>query len=224
MTNWDNSYVEWYEFRKEDYQQVKERLAACRNVLLYGSEEAAIELLQKSVVNAVLSIQTSRERHERAFTMHYAGDTSLKTACKETVYGNQKYDWLIYTLGNYQWAEKLQHIRGQIHAGNPVAAVKHMTDCKGLSWVKGAFALAMCGVTEVACPDSRTSQELGIEGKIRSEKAYRDALQAIDDSVPIDEPLFIKQWVVYSYFEQQHVTHEPYFTEALKYGDRDNQL
>lgn len=218
-------YKWWYEYHREDYNAVQDRLKATRNVLLHGRDEAAIRLLKVSHVNAILSIQTERERHERAFTAYYAGGIGIERATSQTVYGTSKSDWIHHNFSQVDWKELLNHIRGQVFAGNAVAAVDAVQErVKGLSWVKGGFCLAMCGVTEVACPDSRTRQELGIDSRIRSEKAYRDALQQIDEAVPIDTPLFIKQWVLYDSFAQEHADHMPFFSEALQLSERSNSL
>lgn len=218
-------YKWWYEYHREDYNAVSDRLNACRNVLLHGRDEAAIRLLKVSHVNSILSIQTERERHERAFTAYYAGGIGIERATSQTVYGTSKSDWIHHNFSQVDWKELLNHIRGQVFADNPVAAVDAIQErIKGLSWVKGGFTLAMCGITEVACPDSRTRQELGIETRIRSEKAYRDALEQIDEAVAVEAPLFIKQYILYDYFAQEHATHDPFFTEALRIGERGNSL
>jgi hypothetical protein len=218
-------YKWWFEYHNEDYESVLTRLKACRNILLHGPKDRAARLLEVSAINSILSIQTARQRHERAFTMHYAGGLSLENCAKETVYGYQKSDWLHKNKVQVDWGELVSYIRGQVFAGNPVAAVEKVTDeVTGLSWTKGGFTLAMCGIVEVACPDSRTRAELGIENNVRTESDYREALQVIDESVPIDMPLFVKQWVLYDYFEQEHADHQPFFTEALQLAERDNQL
>jgi hypothetical protein len=149
--------------------------------------------------------------------MYCAGDVSLETACEETVYYTSKIDWLRSNLANIDWEETVSHIR-DLHAdGDYVGCVAfldhHIT---GLSYVKAGFTLAMAGMWEVACPDSRTRQELGIESRIRSESDYRDALQQIDETVPIEAPLFIKQWVLYDSFAGEHARHMPFFTEVFK--------
>lgn len=214
MVNWDNDLEAWYQYHREDYRQVKKRLRACRNVMFHGRMDSAVRMLKMSCVNAVLSIQTNRVRHERAFTMHYAGDRSLKTACKETVYGNQKFDWLSYSLTNVNFNNTVSLLRNE--NGGFEAAHSHLVDnFKGLGDVKAAFALAMIGVWELACPDTRTKQVLGIEGRINTKGQFQDALEQIDSSIDIDEPLFIKQWCCYDMKEQEHADHYPFYIEVL---------
>jgi len=203
----------WYEYHVEDYNAVQNRLEACRNVILHGRRDCAIDMLKKSCVNAVLSIQTGRERHERAFTAYYAGDVSLETACQETVYGYNKADWLHDAIGNFDYACVVNRLRhGDIAAAQQYLVAEH----QGLSWVKSGFALAMIGIYERACPDSRTRQVLEIDHSIRTEEQYHDALQRIGEAVSADVRLFVKQWVLYDYFDGEHARHMPFYTEALK--------
>ena len=202
----------WYQYHREDYNAVQNRLEACRNVMLHGRKECAVDMLKKSCVNAILSIQTGRERHERAFTAYYGGDASLETACQQTVYGYQKSDWLHDAFANFEYERVVQHLR----RGDISDAQQHLVDNHtGLSWTKSGFALAMVGIYERACPDSRTRDVLDIDHRIRTEDQYRDALQQIDERLDIDVPLFVKQYVIYDYFAGEHAQHMPFFTEAL---------
>lgn len=207
----------WYEYHREDYAAVKDRLAACRNVMLRGRKESAARMMRLSCINAVLSIQTRRERHERAFTAYFAGDTSLETAAGMTVYGNQKAEWLHSSLAGFDFEGIVDVLRSgdspRVHA----AHADLVDTFKGLSWIKAAFALAMIGVWELACPDTRTKQVLDIEGRIRSREEFKDALQQIDQALDVDEPLFIKQWAMYDYKEGEHARHMPFYREILSY-------
>lgn len=212
--NWDNPVREWYEFHREDYAAVKDRLRACRNIMLNGREDAATDMLQKSTVFAVMSIQTERERHERAFTAFYGGNTDLETACGMTVYGNQKANWLYDSFANFDYSEVVTRLRD----GNERAALAYLAnEFTGLSWVKAGFALAMVGVWELACPDTRTKQQLGIEGRIRTSEDYFEALDAIDDCMDVDEPLFVKQWCLYDRQADEHARHMAFYREVNPY-------
>lgn len=209
--DWDNPHREWFEFHREDYRAVKRRLRATRNVVLRGRTEAAVDVLEKACVNAVLSIQTGKDRHERAFTAYYAGGASLEDAAGMTVYGNQKAGWLHGALANFDFHALVEKVRDDVRD-----AQAYLVDgFTGLSWVKAGFALAMGGIWEVACPDSRTKDMLGIDGRIRTRSQYRDALEQIDDALNVDEPLFVKQWVLYDSFAEEHARHMPFFREAL---------
>ena len=210
----------WYQYHREDYNRVQDRLDACRNVMLHGREGAAIDMLKKSCVNAVLSIQTGRERHERAFTAYYGGDTSLETACQQTVYGYQKAQWLHDAFANMNYRAVVMRLRnGDIRGAQILLVENH----QGLSWVKSGFALAMIGIYERACPDSRTCDMLDIDHRIRTEGQYRDALQQIDESMDVDVPLFVKQYVIYDAFAGEHARHMPFFTEVLQLHEIDAQ-
>lgn len=202
----------WYRFHLEDYEAVKDRLRACRNVMLHGRVDSAAAMLEKSCVHAVLSIQTARDRHERAFTMYYAGGVSLERACAETVYHNQKARWLHDSLANVDMREIVTVLRD---GGAHDAHAKLVDEFTGLSWVKAAFALAMCGVWELACPDSRTKQVLDIEGRVDTRADYKEAMRVVDEALNVDEPLFIKQWAMYDYWEEEHARHMAFFREAL---------
>jgi len=208
----------WYQYHREDYNQVQQRLEACRNVMLRGRRDCAVDMLRKSCVNAVLSIQTGRERHERAFTAYYAGDASVESACQQTVYGYQKSEWLHDAIANFDYSAVVRRLRHNDVAGAQQYLVDEHT---GLSWVKSGFALAMVGIHERACPDSRTRQVLEIEHRIRTKEQYHDALQQIDEAVSADVPLFVKQWVLYCHWEGEHTDHMPFYTEALQLYKRD---
>jgi hypothetical protein len=201
----------WYEYHREDYAAVKDRLTACRNVMFHGRKDAAAEMLKKSCVNAVFSIQTQRARHEEAFTL-WCNGMSLEKAAAKTVYGTQKAEWLHYSLGTFRFKDAVETLRKD----GPVAALEKLEEWfKGLSWVKAAFALAMTGVWEMACPDTRTKQTLGIEHRISSRDRFNAALSDIDAALDIDEPLFIKQWVMYDFKEQEHARHMAFFNQVL---------
>jgi hypothetical protein len=205
--------LDWYQLHREDYEQVQERLRACRNVMLHGRMDSAVEMLRKSSVFAVLSIQTERERHEKAFTMWQSG-LSLEFACQEVVYENQKHDWLQHSLATVDFESIIYLLRQD----GPLAALDALQDSyKGLSWTKGAFALAMIGMWELACPDTRTQQQLGIEHKINSYKRFSDALDQIDAAIDVDVPLFVKQWVLYDNEAQEHARHMAFYREVNEY-------
>lgn len=202
----------WYKYHKEDYQAVQDRLAACRNVMLRGRMDSAARMLRLSTINAVLSIQTQRERHERAFTAYCAG-MRLDRAAQQTVYGVQKAEWLEQSLGSFDFEECVRILRDDGHR----SALSNIVDnFKGLSWVKGGFALAMCGIWELACPDTRVRQVLDIEGRCRTVHDYYQHLDKIDQAVGHDAPLFIKQWALYDFKAQEHARHMAFFREVLE--------
>lgn len=206
------SIGKWYRYHLEDYEAVEDRLRACRNVMLHGRQEAAARMLRLSTTYAVLSIQTQLDRHERAFTAYQAGDVSLETATGMTNYGNQKARWLHGSLANFDFEEAVTILREKSH----MEALRYIEDnFKGLSWTKGAFALCMCGVWELACPDTRTKQHIGYEGRIRTLDDYCDALDMIDDGLPGDTHPFIKQWSMFDFERGEHSRHMAFFREAL---------
>lgn len=206
------SLGKWYRFHIEDYEAVEQRLAACRNVMLHGRSEAAAAMLRRSTTYAVLSIQTQLDRHERAFTAYAAGDTSLETAAGMTNYGNQKAQWLHESLATFDFEEAVRLLREK----SPFEALRYIeSNFKGLSWVKGAFSLAMCGIWELACPDTHTKNAVGYEGRVRSLDDFCEALDMIDDSLSGPDKLFIKQWACFDAERGEHARHMAFFTEAL---------
>jgi thermostable 8-oxoguanine DNA glycosylase len=214
-----SALMEWYWDHKEDYRQVRERLRACRNVVESGPLANAAEMLRSSCQFAILSIQTARERHERAFTMLKAGDVSIDKAAAETVYHAKKARWLhALELSDAPraavkaWREADTSVDGQR------AALDVLVErVKGLSWVKAAFALALVGATSLACPDSRTKDVCEIESRIRTRQQYFGAVGQIRRCVPVDAPTFVRQWVAYDYADGEHARHLPFYREILSY-------
>jgi hypothetical protein len=203
---------QWYRDRKSDYDAVKERLSYCRNVMLHGRVDSAADMLEKSCVFAVLSIQTQKDRHEDAFAAYYIGDRSLKYACGQTNYGNSKHGWLMQSLSGVDFQRIITILRNDGYMAALEYTVEHF---KGLSWVKGAFALAMVGIWELACPDTRTKQVLGNDGRIRTKPDFLCALDSIDEFIVDDIPLFLKQWVMFDYIGGEHSRHMIFYREVL---------
>lgn len=206
------SLGKWYRYHLEDYEAVEQRLAACRNVMLHGRSEDAARMLRRSTTYAVLSIQTQLDRHERAFTAYEAGDVSLETATGMTNYGNQKAQWLHESLAQFDFDAAVSILRDK----SPFEALRYIeSNFKGLSWVKGAFSLAMCGITSLACPDSHTKNHIGYEGRIRSMDDYCEALDMIDDSLTGPDSVFLKQYAMFDFERGEHARHMAFFCEAL---------
>lgn len=201
----------WYVDHMHDYDAVQGRLSAVRNVMLRGRMDAATDMLEKSCVYAVMSIQTQLARHERAFTMHYSGDRSLQTCTGETNYGNQKYRWLSESLATFDFENCVTELRER---GPKTALDILQSNFTGLSWTKGAFALAMCGVWELACPDTHTKEAVGYDGRIRAVDDYEIVCEMIDNTLDVDAPLFVKQWALFDRERGEHARHMAFFREV----------
>jgi thermostable 8-oxoguanine DNA glycosylase len=207
--------LKWFcEYHKEDYQAVEDRLSACRNVMLRGRMDSAMRLLKLASVNAVMSIQTSVDRHERAFTMWQAGDRSLKTCLQETTYGNQKHDWVSESLATFDFETCVETLRESGHT----AAINYLVDnFKGLSYTKASFTLAMLGVWECACLDSHMRRMLDMDKReYRNVGEYQSYVDKMVEkfNTPFDKP-FLIQWAVWDHARGEHSRHMTFFREAL---------
>lgn len=203
----------WYRDHQADYCRVKDRLRAARNVVLHGRKDAAIRMLKRSTDFAVLSIQTEKDRHEDAFTAMHNG-LSINMAAGDTVYGNKKTRWLHESRASFDYGAAIDVLR----SAGPKDALQYIVDnFTGLSYTKGAFSLAMIGIWELACPDSRVKSLLDIEGRgrVRSMSGYEQMLDRIDEAVDVNAPMFLKQWAMYSYVGGEHVTHMPFYREIF---------
>jgi thermostable 8-oxoguanine DNA glycosylase len=211
----------WARYHEEDYDAVERRLSACRNVMLYGRMDSATRMLKLASVNAVMSIQTSVDRHERAFTMWQAGDRSLKTCLQETTYGNQKYGWVSESLATFDFqacVEILRHGTGP-QASNIEQTVEYLVDnFKGLSYTKASFTLAMIGVWECACLDSHMRRLLGIDTdkSWSSVGAYQSDVERMVEhfDTPFNKP-FLIQWSSWDRERGEHTRHMSFYREAL---------
>lgn len=211
---------EWFEHRREDYSQVLQRLARVRRVTLTGDLERAAENLRRSYLNAVMSIKTDKDRHERAFTAYLAGDKDLREAMSLTVYGNQKADWAERTLAAIDWANVALAVRAHVRAGR-TEALLGMADhdsLVGVSHTKWAFTLAMSGVWEVACVDSNVARNLELGDGRRhdadSAAEYAALVGHVREAIDAPVPPFLAQWAIYDFERGEHARHMPFFREV----------
>lgn len=211
----DDPATDWYTSHERDYAAVRDRLARTREVTLTGDISAAAENLKKSYVFAVLSVQTRRDRHERAFTRWCAGDVDVREAAAETNYGNQKGEWITETLDSTDWHAVARAVRAHVRAGRREALLDMEDNFVGVSHVKWAFTLAMVGVWEVCCIDTNVQQYLGIDGRLNVPNA--DEYVALVDRVrdAIDAPVspFEAQWAIYDMQRGEHSRHMVFFRE-----------
>jgi hypothetical protein len=178
---------------------------------LYGSIKHAAENLRLSYLNAVFSIQTSKDRHERAFTAYVRG-FGVEEAAGMTVYPNQKTDWINKTMNQTDWEYVAKEVREYVKNDNLQSLLKMEKDLTGVSHTKWSFTLAMCGVWEVACFDTNVRQFFELEGRFRGSGAdYLDLIDMLQDGTDISAEPFVIQWAIYDYQRGEHARHMPFF-------------
>lgn len=207
--------TEWYQTHKDDYQRVLTRLRRSRRVLLDGDIDVAAENIRLSYLNAVFSIQTEKDRHERAFTAHVAGDTELREAALMTVYGGQKADWIERTLDKVDWTDVALAVRAHVREGRFDSLLDISEHLVGVSYTKWAFTLAMLGVWELACIDSNVATYFGWGRKagVHNARDYLQLVEGVSESVEAGVPPFIAQWVIYDFQRGEHARHMPFYRE-----------
>lgn len=219
-----NDIQQWLVSHQNDYAAVRQRLESVRNVVLRGRLECAANILERAYVNAVLSIQTAKDRHESAFAAYYASDkVSLKDAALQTVYGGHKKNWLKRTFENVEWESLVLAIRN--HAENDrYAELLDVIDDQlvGVAHRKGAFMLAMSGMHEYMCIDSNVANYAGLEESAGDSLSFKNGQEYLDvcDEIYAEIgnpwiPPFIVQWAIYDAERDEHARHMVYFNEVL---------
>jgi hypothetical protein len=217
---------DWIVSHQQDYASVRGRLEAVRNVLLRGRIECAAAILERSYVNAVLSIRTAKDRHEKAFVAYYSSDdVSLKDAALMTVYGGNKMNWLERTFESVDWEALALAVRAHVRNERYADLLEAVDDqLVGVSHRKGAFMLAMCGLYEYMCIDSNVANHAGLEDSednsltFKNADAYLDKCAEIKDEIAENPwiPPFIVQWAIYDAERGEHARHMVYFNEVFR--------
>jgi hypothetical protein len=208
----------WIVNHNRDYGAVRSRLEMCRNVLMHGRIDAAADMLRKSYINAVMSIQTGKDRHERAFTAYFAGGKSLKDAFLETVYGGQKYGWVSDTFDSVDFDTYARAVRSHMRAGRWETLLEVTVDMlKGVSYRKASFLLAMVGCYEYVCVDTNVGQFAGVGDRDAdgSAREYLDVCRDIVEPVGLPLPAFVVQWAIYDMQRGEHARHMPFYREIF---------
>lgn len=211
---------DWIVAHNADYAAVRDRLEYVRNIVLNGRIENAADIMRKSYVFAIMSIQTEKDRHEGAFIAHYQGNVELKEASLQTVYGGQKYDWMSRTFDSNDFEDFIRSLRIHVENGNMDTLLDTVVDnFTGVSYRKASFMLAMAGMYEYMCIDSNVGKYAGIGARdsYNSAEAYMADCREIYDSLdtPRQVPPFILQWAIYDYQRQEHARHMVYFNEVM---------
>jgi len=210
---------DWILNRKEDYFAVWDRLSYCRNILLNGRIDAAVRMLKRSYTFAVMSIQTSKDRHEDAFVSHYSGKLRRKEAYLQTVYGGQKFNWDRKTFKNVNWSLLVLAIRKHVENNRFDVLLDVIVDqLTGVSHRKGAFMLSMIGITEYMCIDSNVAQfaDIDTQREYNSSGDYLSDCKQIVKAIDMPHmPNFIIQWAIYDVQRGEHSRHMAFYREVL---------
>lgn len=207
----------WFADHARDYQAVMGRLHRSRATLLHGDSSMAADMLEKGYMFAVLSIQTEKERHERAFTSHYAGGVDRDEAALMTVYGGNKLGWIETTHEETNWENLAFAVRSHVAQDRMGDLLDTVEDnLTGVSYRKASFMLAMCGLYEFACIDSNVANYAGMEAdeSFRSAESYMNKCREIFDNVGVDGyPPFLIQWAIYDLERGEHARHKAFYNE-----------
>jgi hypothetical protein len=212
----EKTLSDWYGDHKADYAAVVERLAGVRAVTLAGDLDRAAENLRRSYVNAVLSIRTNKDRHERGFA-HWRSGADVRTAALETVYGGQKADWIERTFESTDFRMLALAVRAHWRNGRTGALLDMHEQLTGVALRKWSFTLAMSGVWEVCCIDSNVGNycDIGEREYGRADGSeYARAIERVGAQIDEDIPPFVVQWAIYDFERGEHARHMPYFNEV----------
>lgn len=211
----------WHKAHRDDYSQVETRLARTRRVLLHGDVRDGARVLEAAFDNAVLSIRTDLDRHERAFTALWAGDKTHKEAALMTVYGGNKKNWLRRTHEKTDWETLTLAVREHAREERWAQLLEVITDnLVGVAYRKGAFMLAMSGLTEYMCIDSNVGRLAGVdmEEDFSDAGAYMRECERVREHAPTlaaEVSPFIAQWVMYDFMRGEHARHMAFFREVI---------
>lgn len=210
----------WIDGHREDYAHVQRRLDATRNVVLHGREDRAAAIVERAYTFAVFSIQTPLDRHERAFTEYYTGEKDLEAAVTSTVYGGTKIPWLEKTFESTDWTEVVRMIRLSVANGDYAPLLDYIDDeLTGVSYVKGAFVLAMSGLTEYLCIDSNVANYAGLDVSTGDALTFTDGedymatCRDVIGGLDVDMRPFVVQWAIFDSERGEHARHGAFYRE-----------
>jgi hypothetical protein len=215
-----NDVRDWIVSHNSDYGRVRSRLEYVRNIVMHGPIEAASRVLRLSYVNAVLSIQTGKDRHESAFVAYTNGAT-FDDLATQVVYGGHKKNWMNRTFEAVCWESLARAVRIHVRRGRYSDLLQAVVDnLTGVAHRKGAFMLAMSGLYEFMCIDSNVAKFADIEqgSDFANADEYMARCELVRESVAGDNPYlppFIVQWAIYDCVRGEHARHMVYFNEVL---------
>ncbi len=209
--------VNWYRNNREHYQDVRANLLRVKRT--FGREDVygRVDMLQKAHAFAVLSIQTSVEKHEEAYRNLFNAPESIRGAIDGVNYYKNKSEYIKESFRN---RDVWRNVCRMLERHNVDEAHKHIVDnVKGVSTTKAAFMLAMLGYTEKMCLDTNMCQLFEIErpSTVVVDR-YENACQQVRDRAPtlgVLVPPFLFQWVAFDYQRRTTTSHETWFDSVL---------
>lgn len=203
----------WYHEHEDQYQDVEARLAAVNDKFLNAERDVQVKMLRLSYVNAVMSIQTRVEDHEKAYRTYVAG-ASVYEALRYTNFGGDegKGSWVKATFSD---ESHFHDVIDLLEADKIDKAHRFMIDnWTGVAATKAAFVLAMLGFTQKMCLDVNVRRILGLEyGDTVVVSKYDGWCGEIHEKFgePLGISRFLTQWLIFDYARGNHSTHDIFF-------------
>lgn len=195
--------IDNYRKNQEFYDEISDDLEVVKARFLDADKRTQRRALLDSYIFAVLSVQTSLDRHETAWRAYIRADRDMDIEeIKSVNYWKNKVSYIRETETKFREIDKVLEL---INAGEIDKAHRRIADSfKGVSTVKAAFVLAMLGFKSKMCIDTNVRQIAGIEkdnlydGVIinKYDAQCRKVRSRFDE---LDEELspFMVQWVLF---------------------------
>jgi thermostable 8-oxoguanine DNA glycosylase len=206
-----------YRRNKDQYNSIEARLKQMRAQFHKADPSEQIRMLQKSHSFAVISVQTSVDIHEDAFTKLWANGTpskDLESALESVNYRNKKANHIRHSLRNgHKWAKVAQ----MLDEDSVDEAHKFILDeMKGVGPAKAPFTLAMLGFTEKACIDANIVSAMGLDEHVSTVvvEKYDNIVETLRDKMPTlkqETSPFMWQWVTFSWNRGEISTHDTFY-------------
>jgi len=153
-----------------------------------------------------------------------ASGSKIRDAAKETVYPNQKADWIEQTFESVNWEDLGMAIQHHFRSGTTEDALRCVVaELKGVSHRKGGFTIGMSGGYEFMCIDSHVADFAGLEDteqnslEFTDTSSYLEQCDKILENIPnkLDFPPLLVQWSLYDYMRGEHAMHNAFYREVL---------
>jgi hypothetical protein len=225
VTSTGPAATRWFDDHRATYETIYDRLYRTNMVFWGGSDADRMEMLQKSYVFAVYSINTTVERHEPAYveTVEHYEETGawpdrdgLARIMHENsvLYHNNKARLMDRALSDATlWADLLWTLTEQ---GLDAAHQFALDRVPYIATAKAPFLFAMLGFTDKMCLDTNVLQATGIRGNpdIKDAATYDDLtgfVLRLYDSLSSFLTPFMVQWVVFDMNRGNVSEHLPFF-------------
>lgn len=154
--------IQHYRQNQEFYNEISDGLEIVKAGFLDADKRTQRRALLDSYIFAVLSVQTSLDRHETAWEAYLRADRDMDIEEIRSVnYWKNKVSYIRETETKFREIDKVLEL---INAGEIDKAHRRIADSfKGVSTVKAAFVLAMLGFKSKMCIDTNVRQIAGIE-------------------------------------------------------------